>query len=107
MNLISLSETKWLLSKWGIFIRDSHKHFSCYVCYHYLTSHFSLFYSSVLGWRTHVTPHSSSSCRQYTRVYPKVSGLNRWRDIRLLLVFLVEKQHKSLWRQNSLDWLIK
>jgi len=23
------------------------------------------------------------------------------------LVLLVEKQHKGLWRQNSLDWLTK
>jgi hypothetical protein len=44
----------------------------------------------------------------FTGVYPKVSGLSRWRNTRLSLVLLVEKQqHKGLWRQNSLDWLIK
>jgi hypothetical protein len=38
-----------------------------------------------------------------TRVYPKVSGLSRELNIRLPLTLLVEKQHKGLWRQNSLD----
>jgi len=32
-------------------------------------------------------------------VYPKVSGLSRNKQT------LVEKQHKGLWHQNSLDWL--
>jgi len=27
--------------------------------------------------------------------------------MRLPLVLLVEKQHKGLWQQNSLDWLTK
>jgi len=40
-----------------------------------------------------------------TRVYPKVSGLSRLRNtrIRLQQQTIVEKQHKELWRQNSLD----
>jgi hypothetical protein len=42
-----------------------------------------------------------------TRVYPKVSGLGRDQNIRLQQQTLVEKQHKGLWRQNSLDWLTK
>jgi len=39
------------------------------------------------------------------RVYPNVSGLSRYRSIRLQQWALVEKQHKGLWRQNSLHWL--
>jgi hypothetical protein len=39
-----------------------------------------------------------------TRVCPKVSGLSRQRNKQQTLV---EKQHKGLWRQNSLDGLTK
>jgi hypothetical protein len=39
----------------------------------------------------------------YTTVYPKVSGLSRQRTIGLQQQTLVEKQHKGLLRQNSLD----
>jgi len=38
-------------------------------------------------------------------VYQKVSELSPQRNIRLPLVLLIEKQHKGLWWQNSLDWL--
>jgi len=41
-----------------------------------------------------------------TRVYPKVSGLSH-NEIYYNNKTLVEKQRKGLWRQNSLDWLIK
>jgi hypothetical protein len=36
-----------------------------------------------------------------TRVYPKVSGLSH-NEIYAYRLLLVEKQHKGLWRQNSL-----
>jgi hypothetical protein len=41
----------------------------------------------------------------YKRVYPKVSGLSRLRNKEQQT--LVEKQHKGLWRQNSLERLTK
>jgi hypothetical protein len=46
----------------------------------------------------------------YTKVYPKVSGLSQQRkqqqqqqQQRQQQQTLVEKRHKGLWRQNSLD----
>jgi len=37
----------------------------------------------------------------------KVSGLSRQRNISIPFILLVEKQHKGLWQQYSLDWLTK
>jgi hypothetical protein len=36
----------------------------------------------------------------HTRVYPKVSGLSRERNIHLSLVLLIGKQQKGLWRKT-------
>jgi hypothetical protein len=44
---------------------------------------------------------------EYMRVYPKVSGLSHNKIYAYNNKTLVEKQHKGLWRQNSLDWLTK
>jgi hypothetical protein len=45
----------------------------------------------------------SLSPRYDTRLYQEVSGLSHNEIYALPLVLLVEKQHKGLWRQNSLD----
>jgi hypothetical protein len=42
-----------------------------------------------------------------TMVYPKVSGLSQQRNKQQQQQTLVEKQHKGLWRQNSLELLTK
>jgi hypothetical protein len=49
-------------------------------------------------YRVNKTPPLIKSSQMNTRVYPKVSGVSQT---------LVEKQHKGLWRQNSLDGLTK
>jgi len=45
-----------------------------------------------------------------TKAYPKVSGLSRYRNKQQQQQqqqTLVQKQHKGIWWQNSLDWLTK
>jgi hypothetical protein len=49
---------------------------------------------------------SSSSVFVYEGV-SKSFRTESWRNIRLPLILLVEKQHKGLWQQNSLNWLTK
>jgi len=53
------------------------------------------------------TPRGKTILSLDTGVYPRVSGLNRLLNMHLPSVLLVQKQHKGLWRQHSLDWLIK
>jgi hypothetical protein len=49
------------------------------------------------------SPHILYVTFLYRMVYPKVSGLSRQRNEQQQKYTLVEKQHKVLWRQNSLD----